>query len=695
MKTEERETRMVRLLMKILVFPLICVGLFSGFFFFYLSQDQRGFIINKMLYSIPGINNFINEQYKTQLTVTAVKNANTLKTAFASIDFLATIKNNKNQYYIAIYPYVVEAGFDLNHIEVKESIVTNRKNLIITLSEPKILNVDIDEQSRVGVIRDDIGGDADFITRPAKIAFEYEAKHQALKKNILLKAKQNAEKYYKEFWKDTYSSIDINFKPSDKEQLTNFSFPHLPIEIQSTKEVLGSGYKFSSQKSYNWYDGFFSKEGSTKIWVGYSHEYKDEYKTIFNGIGNLAPNEVVLKYIDPTSPIDNGVICKYNSDFGTCFIPKNGELFYSYFEANDREHSKQYLGEFLYLSFNADAKQKAIGFLEYKSYIKLLDTAYSDIDNGNYNSIQTSADDILQRIDGGNPTGRTLKAVAETLSGKQKFAVTENNDRLQLLLEIYSAINLRKPNEITANRRDILMGKVSDIIKNNFLSYIVINANAMGLNSVEVDNYIQILSEKSYLSNEIINSISDATFREVLRKKISIINNSAQWKNEKIDQQKIFNCYKGDACNDYVYYDTIALEKIYSKGHKTVPNKLQSYFNKSDSCIAVVVTRSGVFFDDFDAFVFERNRMTLIRDITADPDYKRVKSIAYTDLNPGTGMIAVEKDRYSHPALIGLLQFVYNAHNNRTLETESQLLQALRREIVSEVKKSLWRPKLS
>ena len=337
--------------------PFVGLVLMFLFFFVILQPAQRGAIIKHILASLPIAKNFVNIHYKTHLNVTGVTDAKTLKTAFISVDFLASIRNSKGINYIAVYPYQVEAGFDMDKITVnndngQESGEVYRK-ISIHLPAPLIVTADLDDKKSVMVVRGEMKGDSEYITKPVKMAFEKQAEQYALQKSILEKAKMNAEAYYNELMGGIYDEVDISFDDSRENHLSQMKLPLIPLNLTVSDENFD--YEFHNSEVMGPAVATF-KKGNSKITIGYSQKSKKSYVDLWKGLKSKASDKVFLKFIDPVSPIDNGVVCEYGkSSDAVCYVQKGNNLFYLHHVPTNDELAKMTLADILYASFNTSS----------------------------------------------------------------------------------------------------------------------------------------------------------------------------------------------------------------------------------------------------------------------------------------------------------------------------------------------------
>jgi hypothetical protein len=373
--------------------PFVGLTLLFLFFFVVLQPAQRSAIIKNILASLPIAKNFVNVHYKTHLNVTGIADAKLLKTSFISVDFLASIRNSKGVNYIAVYPYQVEAGFDLDKIivdnENKYESNQEYRKINIHLPAPRIVTADLDDKSSVMVVRGEMKGNSEYITRPVRIAFEKQAEQYSLQKNILEKAKQNAEAYYKNLMKGIYDEIDVSFDESEERNLSQIKLPLIPLNFTLNNEIFN--YEFNGSEEMEPVAATFKKDNS-KISVGYSQKSKKSYADLWKALKNDSSNQVFLKFIDPVSPIKNGVVCEYGkSSDAVCYVQKGDNLFFLHHSPTNDESAKMTIADILYASFNTSSYEIDSEAQRYIEFVNLLKEAHRELTSEKFANLKMTA----------------------------------------------------------------------------------------------------------------------------------------------------------------------------------------------------------------------------------------------------------------------------------------------------------------
>lgn len=687
-----------------LLIPLIGIIFFIAFFYGYLNPDQRNYIFKEILASMPIAKNFVNINYKTHLSVTGVKDVKELKTAFFSIDYLSSMQNAQGQRYIAVYPFEIEAGFNL---EACKTTTLNEKKggmtiLNIELPAPDITTVDLDEKKQVLVVRDDMQkADYDYVLRPVKIAFETKARDYAVRNGIFDKAMENAIKYYRDLWKDTYDEINVSFQNHTRKRFSEYKLPNLPVKFTAFADAFD--YRFSAPDSFEWYDGQFENDNS-KIWVGYSNHYTESFKNLWDAVSRNASKKVVLKFIDPASNAEQGVICAYDQQGGVCYAQRKGRLFYILYAPTDAEIAKRTLADLFYLSFNIQFDTQRPKEIQYTSFIDLLALARNQVENKNFGQLKNTARSILE-IQKDNHYGKLMLAAANTLNSMAYDGNTDFED-INLLLKMYALIGQDGYSDIDNNFiKDVFTyfedPKYANFL-NDFRSLLILNKEKAGLSNQDVQRHFNALVQSGHLTYELMRDIPLNLWTNALKKKMEHIGNQLQ--SEKRSEGNFLFCsydgYKYDwrECSVPIYYDLEAIEHIYKKGKNTIEARIRSLFDnkslegKPEEHLAVVLTHSGIIFNDYDAFIFKKNSLILHKEIMEGFDNKNVVQVYYSNINPGIGILQLADENYRNMTLLRLLSELHDISKKSSEGTKARVLEFLRDDIVQSVYLAAWAP---
>lgn len=693
-------TNLFRFTTKVLLLPFLGVFGVLVFFFIFLTPQQRNLIIKEALGSIPIVKNFVNITYRTRLNVTAIKSEGKLKTAFLSVDYLVSIQNKEGDKFISIYPFTVEAGHDLKQSKVSSTQQNEKRVLNIELPSPTIFNVDIDESTKLLRIREELRGEFEYILQPVKVALERQSKDYAVRMGILEKANNRTEEYFKTFWKDIYDEISVTFKPVETDYFSEHTFYHLPIKFAIAKGSFPYEFQANPKEQFDFFDGVFLKD-DTSIIVGYSTEYSKSYRDLWDDVAKSkefnANLKTTVRFTDPANPLSKGVACRYGDTGCLCFVQIGGSLYYLWHKCVNEEQCKTTLPDILYLSFNAQKSDAEVDVEKYLQIMRLIKLANSIKNTGVLSSI---ADRILY-LDKENRVGRDLRKLVNALEGRAlTLSTEEENDPLQIGLISYSTIkkdDFQKMDELFQSKLiNYASEKMDREFLNNLMSYFILNYVQLKLSKNQIDNYISSLVQDGFLTRELIEAIDDKLLLQTFQKRVHIlgveISKSKEWKRDGIfcNYKDGTECWEG--CNSNVYYDKESIVKFFSKGKETISNKVNALLTSAyqNSLIIVLARRGSLYFTtNYDAFVFSRDRLILIRNIL-NPGEPR--GIAYSQLNPGTDVIEIDGKEYQNKAFLMLLTELHNCFLETSGRTKEQVEKALKNNLFES--QATWIPSI-
>ena len=224
------------------------------------------------------------------------------------------------------------------------------------------------------VVRGGLKGDSEYITRPVRMAFEKQAMQYSLQKGILEKAKENAIAYYNDLLGGLYDQVEVTIEESIKEEVAQINAPVIPLSFTLMKDNFD--YEIHKSKDMSPAVATFRKDNS-EITVGYTQKWTNSYRDLWKSLNDDSSNKVFLKFIDPVSPIENGVVCEYGkSSEAICYVLKDNNLFYLRHRPENDESAKMTIADVLYASFNTSINEKAPEASNYITFVDLIKNAH-------------------------------------------------------------------------------------------------------------------------------------------------------------------------------------------------------------------------------------------------------------------------------------------------------------------------------
>ncbi|MGP1580525.1 MAG: DUF4230 domain-containing protein [Wolinella sp.] len=347
-------------LLRILSPLFIGLGVFVAFFYFVLSPQAREVYMSEFLSKIPLVSNFVTKNYETSLYGVSAREGNLLKSASYAVDFMAFLKDSAGEEYIALYPYVIEAGIDLE----KTHIERRGEGAIHELAGAEILSVDSDEKRGVLVIRDEIKeADYESYLKPVKIAFAKRARDIALESGILERANTQALA----FMQDSFGAAGMQFISGDSPApLREYKARFLPIALSMNTQESPTLKQVTEEEAFNIDDTIFTfRDSPAGIALGYIGSYGGTNREFQEEMTRGAI--MSFKYIDPIYPQSKAIVSNparlYNH--ASVLIDKN--RYYLKALTQDSGDLENLAPHLLYLAMSINPAQNSTegGFLEF------------------------------------------------------------------------------------------------------------------------------------------------------------------------------------------------------------------------------------------------------------------------------------------------------------------------------------------
>lgn len=354
----------------ILLTPLVlsvflCMGVFK------ICNINTSAVWNIVLSKIPIVKSFHETTTSTGLYGISQQDKQELRTASYNVDFIASFTGEGTKY-IAIYPYLIEAGVDLG--KATQEVVNGQT--VVTLPNAQISVARINEKNQVQVIRE-TGNKLDYNThiKPLKMAFEKSAKDLALNAGILEEANKKAEKYLQDLFKG--QSYVFQKEAAEYETLRNVSTEYIPLTFNYSPNNFENGNLYGTplwgrdcleltSPNYNLgYSGPIGRmtqaeiEKSISGWFEtYNYYCQKQYKS----------SPIILKLLNPLDMKYTRTYFNATDGYNTGLVRSKEHLYYMISKAKDAEtQSQQNAPEMLYLSMMMSSNEYE-GYDEYNDW---------------------------------------------------------------------------------------------------------------------------------------------------------------------------------------------------------------------------------------------------------------------------------------------------------------------------------------
>ncbi|MBR4326322.1 MAG: DUF4230 domain-containing protein [Bacteroidales bacterium] len=602
-----------------------------------IARINFGSVMSVLLSRIPGINQFVESDYETGIYGIIQNDRAEMRSAVYNVDFLMSIYvsptseearsylDKEAKQYLAIYPYVVEAGIDLK--EAKSETAGNQ--VVVDLPSPKVTLTDLDEKRGVTVIRDaDVKPE---LVNMMKKTFEKRATDLAYEAGIIETAKKNAEKYFTNlFPKDTFK-----FKFADTPNLfDSVASNKTPIKFVYRNGALDKVAMFTqrhrkqqldeSKVYFNPADMFLKTNDGSSIGLYYNFFDKRTISETSENVKNYADiwlNSYWVKFYDCQSSEPKKIVANIYMNSLSIYFTVNGKQYC--FQPEYRIESGQSIygqslydvcGDLLYLAMSS--VQQDLCNPMYEEYLRTYDDVISCIERDAVGSAKQKFKTLmeLKRQNGDtklNYAERDLHSLIVFMSDND-YISTEYDFFDNLLYSAY----LFKNNDTEAMNHEFQQMFLENcgnfgipVDDKNYIKEFFYNLPITTLQDKET--YRKELINDGYYNDEIYKSLSATEFCEYLVKILKKYSPSIKVQDDRIDQLTIV----GDFSNDK--YNRKRIENI-------LKEKLISY-DKDNGVVVWCVSPDGKFFKDYAMVVFKKNWVYVLE----ENEYSETSVVSY------------------------------------------------------------------
>lgn len=520
--------------MKYIGIPLgvLFAAILSTTIFNYAAKINFSSVMSAILSRIPGINQFVETDYDTGIYGIIQNDRAEMRSAVYNVDFLMSIYvspkyeelqsylDKDAKQYLAIYPYVVEAGIDLK--EAKSETAENQ--IIVNLPSPQVTLTDLDEKRGVTVIRDTKVPSE--LVNMMKKTFEKRATDLAYEAGIIETAKKNAEKYF------------TNLFPKDKLSFNFAATPNLFDSVASNKTPIKFVYRngaldkvamFTQRhrkiqpdeaKAYfNPADMFLKTNDGKNVNLYYNFDDKstitDANKLAADVAKSGFEDDYLIKYYDCQQSEPKKIIGRYNLflHYSHVFFTVGGKQYAFGSEENNIEGQPFYdiNGDLLYLAMSS--YKQDVNNSMYEEYLRSYDEIRNDISRGVLGSAKFKFDKLKEiKAKNGeselNYAEKDLNSLISFLAQNQ--CVPTGYDLFDNLLKSAYLFTNNFTNEMTPDFQQMFLANYQDFgIMQSDLNYIIEFFYNLPLTSQEhKDMYRKILIENGYYNDDIYQSLS-------------------------------------------------------------------------------------------------------------------------------------------------------------------------------------------
>ena len=654
----------LRSIIKLMLLPIVSILIFVGFFTVFLTPQQRSSIFNEVLSRLPVFNNFVDKSFDTRVFGLEEEDSSILKTATWAVDQLILIENREGKKYYAVCPFSIEAGFDLSKAtaSLKDGIYS------IALPAARIVSSDADEKRNLVVIRNDLVDNYEELLQPIKIAYNKKAYDLALASHLLGNAEKNARKFLRDFWKPIYKDVKIEIVPQKNNEFKVFRCERLPFVFNIRKSAAKLTFKIypnleSFPCCFKDDRGSFCGVFFVDYFSGSRRELREKFESLQNNLSCF------ISYVDPINPRSMSWIGGIGQSGGFAGVFQvSGNLYGLCCNAVDKVSSLYSKATAIYLlsSIKNDVQVNSAKCEEYKEFVLTKNEAIKALRQKRFSGFSTQARK-LYRMDPESQDGTNLYKLSRGI-GDGVFLKT-GSDFIDCLLKGWISIHYGESEYFDTEVRKKIWGY---FVRNNkpalaeFCNYLLERKGSLQLTKMEIDEAENYLIENNILSRKLLANLETekvhSLFNGWICDKVSSLH-KRYGSSDSFHARGLFSdlYYNSNGVSritwredtPYPFYDYKALKELHGKG-KTTVNKRLSYYEPQNHTV-VVVTREGIIFDSYDAFIFYRDYLNVIRGVEDGFESEDVTSVNYANLNIGYDEVTIAGKTYKNTTLFYLL----------------------------------------
>ena len=647
---------------KYLGIPLgVLAAVFVGLLIFNkIAKINGDAALSLLLSKIPIINNFVETDYNTGVFAITQMDMSEMRTAVYNVDFLMSIAapdftteggilSKDVRKYLAIYPYVVEAGIDLNKVK---SLSSDNKTTV-NLPSPQITLSDLDEKRGVTIMRDtDVPAE---IVSMMKSVFEKRAFDLAYNAGIIQTAKRKAENYFNAlFPKENFTfnfadepvlfdsvasnktPIKFVYRKNALKKITTFRWRHSKIQSDSSKVY------------FNPADVFLKTDDGINIGLYYNCDDKTTISKVNERVDNYVAwgkknnkDSYFIKYFDCQQDEPQKIVAELgidDNDWRVWFTV--GDKQYAFKSEGQKIEGQKYYdtnGELIYLAM-CSKKQQTDNAL-YEQYLQTYDEVIEHISKRMPGAAKFKLDQLqLLKSQNGetemNYAEKDLNALISFLAYNQ--CIPTGYDFYDNLLKSAYLFYNKLTKEMTPEFQKMFIANYKSFgISENNINYIYEYFYNLSTTSPQYKaHYRKELIDKGYYCDAIYNSLSGEEFCQYLFKILRTYDDAIKEQDNRIDALTL------------VGHSDIIHKAIYSRDKVT--KFLRRYDLVSDQGEVVWCVRpEGIdllLFDmkDYPLIIFCHDKVLAIPNYTASqPQFFTARydeiEIAITDNSDGQG----------------------------------------------------------
>lgn len=654
---------------------------------------------------IPFVKNFINVDTNKTITEIQRKSVKKLKTAQFDMDFLVEMDNGRGKF-LALYPYRVVAGIDIENVEYEE----NATEVIIKIPEPKIFFSGTANNSETLILRDTLKGkegDYESYFKGLLMAFENKAKDLAVEHGILENCQNKNFEVFKQFGKVLPSDkkILMNTRTSEKIQKNSVNetlLKNIPLSFNlssfGNKEIFIKDEIMPSRDG-----GQFFVEDEPLFYIGLKgfqsenisfEKYVENYRTALKKDDSFKNTTMVLV----SHPYDEGdlqsiLFADENGYKKSVLMDKSGREYYiSPRKISAQKNLDLVSPLFVYGTLATKAQEKLPkDYQNYRAFKGHYDSILKSFSLGHYATTKANLAYVEEKF-GLSKDLIKLKSV-NTLLNDGVVIKTGFDEVFDGNLEISQVLLKNKFKNFDSNARKLLLKEFAndEKIRLELKSLFLENLEELDLSIEEYSDYAaDIIQTGKVISKRLFENLQPKQMcnyiTNILTTKLAVEPETTMgFPSVKNFGETIFVLSDDSSAS---FYEDQKYGPLWLK------NELSKTLNESDDLNfwdnkVVLLYREDGFWVNYTAIVFDEKSFVVFNNITAKIKKSKPIRVEYENIKWSENAVVFGEYEYENKSILPVfkeLQQVFQQENYYALNLTEDFTKRLRQEVIEEMK---------
>ncbi len=646
----------------ILITPLI-VGIACCFILLKICNIHVGSVTNFLLAKIPLVNQFVETTSNTGLYAIKQIDKKELVTSSYNVDFLVSFYQSGKKT-IILYPYVVEAGINLEYAEQKKQDSLT----VITLPNAQITKATISNEQKDYIIREqvDIASEYNKLITPLKIALERRAKDLAISAGILSDANKNAEEYLLELFNN--KNIHIKKEEAPFDSLKTISASHLPITFTYQDENLTDG-KLNYQK-----DSIFSRIdlnlNNIKLTYGgfTTFDFQEQDQSQLNS------DYLYLRLIDPLNPQSQRTYIQGEYEWGAIHFFNGLYCFLEGSSESKEELQQKIAPDMLYLIMGASLKPGDIdpSYLKWaKKYLNCIEC----IEDKLYLEAATHLKEMAN-LRGNMPISSEEKILSAFIQLKNGIPPTQCNEQdFDLWFKTLYAFDHQKINNKELQNSILALKNKDSFIENNYTRLLQL----FYCSNVDIETKKrykdEIIQRADKYDQGIASTLKGEDYCDYICRILLKDPQFCLYQTQPSNAPKtkvILHKYKNQEINEEFKDANWIVQKL----------KQEKVFDEHNEQVVIAFVEEGTIFDDHNLLIIRKNSCSICSNVTGKLFYGKNITTSYNNITASIennhvrfkiGKYEYEDSNGKEATIVKLLKDIKEEYHNNAVQKQQML----------------------